>query len=429
MFKSIISKTFFALLAFFPIAFILGMIQTNFQNLLPYQMYFRGIYFFDFYTVTDVIFTLILMLAVFGFLTQTIETQNRKIPLELKASVILIFIAGIVQILFQKIYAPILSSPIEYFREMFIFPILYAFLVYKFLDAKWLKRLLYAYIGIITIFCIFALIQYFFAIFPGVQYDFTQRLVWPYIDPITLKWQSANWVAFLVAPAFIISAIKIFEKRYFFIIPAVFMALVLYFVQSYGAYAAIAAAIIFYLFRALNFKKFLIAFLIIIIAGAGVFFLQKSSAKYKIWSGATQYRYSTSVESRFDIWKMNLNIIEVHPILGVGLNQYQSYFSLNDYILGHRYNEIGVPPHAHNFFISMWTSLGIIGFLAMLLLIVGTFFRSKFSVSNPAIFALVAIMIHGIVDSYYWKPEIAYTLWLIIVFSYLYQQKWIKSQS
>ncbi|HBB03056.1 MAG: hypothetical protein US89_C0001G0021 [Candidatus Peregrinibacteria bacterium GW2011_GWF2_38_29] len=451
IFKKTVSGLYTGLFLISPLCFILGMIQTNFQKLLPYQEFFHGKQFFDFYTISDILLIAIFTLFLFGFFTGALELQKRPLKFWLGAGIFLIFVAGAIQILFQKTYDPILSSPIEYFRSMFIFPIFYALLVYKTLSDKVLKWLMYAYISTISLFCVFALTQYFFNIFPGVQYDFTQRLVWPYIDFLTLKWQSANWVTFLIAPAFVISFIKLFNltrdsirvnkskfgiksfvihldfRFWILLFPIILIGLVLYFAQSYGSYMGIALAIALFLFRSLKLKHFLIAFLVLAVIGSGVFLFQRNSAKYKIWTGE-KYRYATSVQDRKDIYKMNLYMLENNPVLGVGLNQYQSYFALNKDILGHEYNELNIPPHAHNFFLSMWLALGIIGLIGILLIIFAAFFHARFNPLNPAIFAFVAIIIHGIVDSYYWKPEIAYTVWLIIIFSYLYKQKWTKSQ-
>jgi|GEM_PF-3310440 len=405
---------------------LLGMLQVNFQKLIPYQEYFKGRYFFDFYTITDLLIALLIVVFFAGLIFKKNSFNANKIPREFILTTALLLAAGVIQILFQKTYDPILTDPVEYFRSMILYPLVYALLIFKTINQKTLNRFLISYILMIAVFCSAALIQYFFNVFPGVQYDFTKRLVWPYIDPVTLKWQSANWVAFFTTPGFVISFIKTFNgirlrkfnaEFYIFAITAALAATVIYFVQSYGAYAAIFGAIVIYLFKTLKTKHFLIAFLCLIIAACGIYALQKNSLKYKIFTGEQKYKYETSTEARKDIYKMNFYIIKNYPLLGVGLNQYQSFFNQNKQILGHNFNEVLIPPHAHNFFISFWTSLGILGVLAMLILIIGIFWRVKFNPMSPAVFALAAIMIHGLIDSYYWKPEIAYTFWLVIALS------------
>lgn len=427
--KNIIAKIYNALFILSPFFILAGLLQTNFQKFLPYTEYFKGKYFWDFYTITDFFIALLILIFLIGFFIRAINFQKRIIPKEFLIAILLIFIAGALEIFLQKTYEPILTSRFEYFRTMLVYPIAYAFLIYKTLDEKTIGRLIKSYILMAAFFCAIALIQYFSGIFPGAQQDFMGRLVWPYIDPFTLKWQSANWAAFFTAPALVISFVKIFnaiKTRKFnaefclFLASFVLASIVIYFVQSYGAYAGIFIALAIYLFRTLKLKRFAIGFLIMLIIGAGIFFIQKNSMKYKVMTGAREYRYENSINARSDILKMNFSIIKNHPFLGVGLNQYQSYFAQNaEKILGKRFNEISPPPHAHNFFLSMWASLGILGFLGALILIIGIFCRAKFNPANPAIFALTAIMIHGLLDSYYWKPEIAYTVWFVIVLAYL----------
>jgi O-antigen ligase len=283
----------------------------------------------------------------------------------------------------------------------------------------------------VTVFCVAALIQYLFGIFPGEQYDFTKRLVWPFVDFVTLKSSSANWAAFFVTPALIISFIQMyhafktmkFERWHVVYNTAFFLsAIVLYLTQSYGAFVAVFVAIALYLFRSLKFKHFVIVLIGMALLGGGVYLLQKNTYKYKILTNQVGFKYDNSVEGRWDIYKMNLSMIAAHPLLGVGLNQYQSYFTaFQKDVLGHQYNESQIPPHAHNFFMSFWISLGVLGFLGILILVGGVFWRTRFLPDNPATFVLLAIMVHGLIDSYYWRQEIAYTFWIIIALAYTYR--------
>ncbi|HLG25601.1 MAG TPA: O-antigen ligase family protein [Candidatus Gracilibacteria bacterium] len=287
-------------------------------------------------------------------------------------------------------------------------------------------------------FCALALLQHFTGIFPGEQKDFMGRLVWPFIDFVTLKSSSANWVAFFITPAHIISFIIlcntiIHRKKlrgdraalleFCFTAAIFFLAdITVYLTQSYGAYAAIFAAITLYLFRALRFKEFLAVFLVLCVMAGGIFLLQKDTWKFKVFSGESSYRFDTSVTSRADIYRMNVHMILTNPLLGVGLNQYQSYFKeYQKEVLGHDLNESHTPPHAHNFFTSFWTSLGFFGFLAVVILMIGIFWHTKFSPGYPAAFVFLAIMIHGLIDAYYWKQEIAYTFWIVVGLCYLYR--------
>ncbi len=428
-------KVFSWLLVLTPWAVFFGMLQVNFQKFLPYQRVFKGVYFFDYFTATDIFVSILLLVFVIGAASKKIKFMERKLPKEVKLAVGLLMLAGVLQLLFQTKYEPVLTTPSEYFRGLFIYPVLFFLLLFKVADDKTIERTMLSYIWMVITFCAIALLQFFSGIFPGDQKDFTGRLTWPYIDFLTLKSSSANWAAFFVMPVFILSFSQLLEdlksmkgqKRFewchFMRLMAIALTgAVIFLTQSYGALVAIFAAISLLLFRSLKFKKFLIAFAALALAAGGLFFLETQTYKYKILSGQVNYRFDNSAVSRVDIYQMNMAMITEHPLLGVGLNQYQSYFALHHQeILGHKYGESLIPPHAHNFFISFWMSLGVFGFTGMLVLILGLFARLKFKPEHPAQFVLLAIMIHGLIDSYYWRQEIAYTFWIVVAMCYLYR--------
>lgn len=408
-----------------------GLMQFHFQNFLPYQGVFKGEYPFDFFTVIDLFVSFLIAVFLIGFFSKKIKLSKEKIPKEISLVILFVLVAGILEISFQQKYEPILSSPFEYLRSLFVYPFVFVLMIIKTLDERAIKNLVRSYVLMIILFCILALIQYFTGIFPGEQYDFTKRLAWPYIDYITLISSSANWVTFFTVPAFIISFVNIFKSLknknrnfdfYLFLSCFILSGVVVYLTQSYGAYGAIFLSLNFYFFRVLKFKKFLAVFLGLVLIGAGMFLIQKNSYKFKILSEKIDFKYETSLTSREDIFKVNLDIIKNHPLLGVGLNQYQSFFRQNSQeILGHKFNESHIPPHAHNFFMAMWSNLGLFGVIGFLALFIGMFRRFGLDTSRPAIFVLLAILFHGLIDSYYWQEEIAYSFWLNVALAYMYK--------
>ncbi len=414
-----------------PLVLLAGLLQFHFQSFLPYQGVFKGEFAFDFFTVIDIFVSILLITYLYLRLYKKVKPLRTKLPKELAICIFLLLIAGFLEMNFQQIYEPVLSQPFEYFRSLFIYPLVFAILIYQSVDEEDFKKLVNGFIFVTGIFCFVALLQYFTGIFPGEKMDFMGRLTWPYVDYITLKTSSANWVAFFVTPgfilAFILGAKKTVDKKFdhcfwIYAIAGVLAAITLYLVQSYGAYVAIFASVSLFLFRFLNFKRFLLMLVLMIMVGAGMFLVQKNSLKYQVITNQfDNYRYENSLGTREQIWKMNLNILKERPLLGIGLNQYQSYFKLNqENVLGKELNESHTPPHPHNFFMGFQANLGVLGLIAIAILLAGIFWRSKFSPENPAIFVLSAIMIHGLIDSYYWKQEIAYIFWTMIVFAYLY---------
>lgn len=431
-----ISRWYRSLFVLSPWAIFAGMLQFHFQQFLPAQRFFKGLEFFDFISVTDLFVGLLFVLFVAGLMNKSIKLQARRIPSEWKAAIGLLLLAVVLQLLLQQTYEPVLVTPFEYFRSLFIFPLIFAVMAYKTADDDLLKKLMTSYFLMVVTFCSLALIQYLTGWFPGEQKDFMGRLVWPYIDFLSLKSASANWIAFFVTPAAVLSFVhafntlllpnrkKLLKQKFFWLCFFLFIlsTITLYLTQSYGGYVAVLGGITLYLFRALPLKRFSLALLFIgVIIGAG-FIHQQSTWKYQVLTDQVDYRFANSAASRSDIYRMNLHMILKYPLIGTGMNQYQSYFAVNQVeVLGSELNESHVPPHAHNFFMSFWTSLGVFGFAAMLLLILGIFWRLKFDPRSPVVFVLVAIMLHGLIDSSYWKQEMAYFFWLMVMLSYLYR--------
>lgn len=417
-----------------PWILLLNLYKHNFQIFFPYDPVLKGPAFFDFFAVIDGYILIMIVFFIAGVLSGLLKPNLKNIPKELWIGAALLLAAGTLQLYFQQPIEPILSTPIEYFKQLIIFPLIFTFIGLTTLDKNSVKPFLYSYLGMICVFSLASLFQLFTNYFPGETLDFTGRLVWPFVDFLTLKIASANWTAFFVVPAVVISFIEIVQsvihkkfsfKAVFFGVCFLLSGTIVYLTQSYGAYAGLFVAFILYLFRALPLKKFLASFVILILIGGGMYLVQKNSYKFQLLEGTKTTRFDNSVAARGDIMEMNLHIITTHPWLGLGFNQYQSYFAKNHQeVLRKEFNEAQYPPHAHNFFLSFWTTMGILGFLGMLTLIIGIFWRQKLDPLMPGQFIVAAIMTHGLIDSFYWKREIAYTFWIIILFVYLYKDSY-----
>lgn len=431
-----------------PWAFFAGMIHFNFQKFCLLRSLYHGKEFLDFFTVADVYVVLLFVVCILAVALKKIRRQKRGFPLGLKICIFLLLLAGVLQIFFQVVYEPVLSTPIEYFRSLFLFPLLYLAMGYLFLTNHVISRLMKSYLLMGVFFCLLALIQFYTGIFPGEQFGFMHRLVWPFVDFLTLKSTSSNWVAFFITPVFLFSffhisipfkelglqlffvrkarSLKKFAtvmKKISFYLPVfVFSGWTLLLTQSYGAFVAVFVAVAFYLFRFLSLKQFAMGIAVLAVLGFGVAAMQLHTEKFQIMTGQEDYKYADSVSSRADIYTMNIYILKTYPLLGVGLNQYQSYFKQNQLkVLGRKINESQIPPHAHNFFTGFFTNLGMAGLLAMVILAISVFWVNRLRPEHPGVFVFLAIMVHGIIDSYYWKQEIAYTFWLVVLFAYLYR--------
>ena len=127
---------------------------------------------------------------------------------------------------------------------------------------------------------------------------------------------------------------------------------------------------------------------------------------------------NNTVLSRLPIWRAALRMIHDHPIRGIGLNSFAS--DLRSYAPEIRESHT----HPHNFFLNFWLVLGVLGLAAYLWVIVwlgraiaaGVRRRDElWPVYIGAAAALVAILLHGLVDSTIWRNDLALQFWVLAV--------------
>ncbi len=123
--------------------------------------------------------------------------------------------------------------------------------------------------------------------------------------------------------------------------------------------------------------------------------------------------------SRVNLWEATLRMLRDHPILGTGLFGFAR--SIQPY-RGGVYEENLIYPH--NIALNMWTETGLLGLASFLWLLVQAFRVSwRGWTSGPTawraiqlgiVLAMVAIIVHGLVDVPYFKNDIALEFWTFL---------------
>lgn len=132
---------------------------------------------------------------------------------------------------------------------------------------------------------------------------------------------------------------------------------------------------------------------------------------------------AATVLSRAFIYQASIKIIRESPVVGVGLLNYNREFIEHVDPLSPEQNVA----LAHNTMLDFWTQMGFIGLVAYLWLII-RFFRIAFltlawekepsrSIMVALVAAMVAIVMHGMLDSQYHKNDYSVFFWLIIALS------------
>ncbi|MGC9038898.1 MAG: O-antigen ligase family protein [Roseiflexus sp.] len=131
-----------------------------------------------------------------------------------------------------------------------------------------------------------------------------------------------------------------------------------------------------------------------------------------------------SVDARLLLWRESLAYLQRHP-LGLGLDQFYYYHnpafgrSLIDPSLLGTSEEYAA--HPHNLLLDAWINIGPLGVLAFGWLLL-RFYRNALSalldrcdlVALGALAAMTAALVHGLVDRFYFVPDLAIAFWALI---------------
>ncbi len=235
---------------------------------------------------------------------------------------------------------------------------------------------------------------------------------------------SPNYLSMYLAPVFLIALFSLGARASArkcltiglkpLLLISIIILIPLCFTYSYGAFLGIFIAMIYLLtiglkplLRISNIKYLI--FLIII--SLSLIFISSSRFDQIINS-----ENRSSFHSRLMVWNASAEIIKDNPLFGIGPGTFQdSYLSYAEKF-DEPYLEWAVP-QPHNIFLAFYLQTGLIGF-AGFVLILFWFFNSKFQIPNSKfqipLCLMIYILIHGLVDTTYWKNDLALMFWIII---------------
>jgi len=224
---------------------------------------------------------------------------------------------------------------------------------------------------------------------------------------------SANFLAMYLSPILVLSLYlyhlakkRILKILLFIVYGLLFIAI--YLTYSYGALLGLLGAFIFLFLTQARKKKFLSLILLLLVVFA--FALQSGGYKFR---GFADFSYP-SIESRLVIWKSTWEIIKDHPLVGVGPGMFQKYY-LEYQPRFELYPEWAVP-QPHNLFLAFWLQTGLLGLIGFIWLLAAFFKKNKPNFLGLVLTAaIIYILIHGLIDTPYWKNDLALIFWLIIV--------------
>jgi O-antigen ligase len=121
---------------------------------------------------------------------------------------------------------------------------------------------------------------------------------------------------------------------------------------------------------------------------------------------------------RLDLWLSSLEMVRDHPILGVGLDNFV-YLYQQFYLREGAAAEPSLS-HPHNWIFNFWLSLGVLGLVAFVWLLVCFWQNARRALREPsrrwivagALGAMADLLVHGFIDNSYFLVDLACVFWL-----------------
>ena len=200
------------------------------------------------------------------------------------------------------------------------------------------------------------------------------------------------------------------------LIAALMMAAALVLTFSVGAWVAVAISLL--LIAALRGRETLKV--AVGVGAVGLIVVAVAALKVPRIGSHVDLRNGTSLE-RLLIWQSALRMLAVHPIRGIGLDNFLYYYQ-HGYQLPAAWREPD-QSHPHNLVLDFWLSLGLPGVLALGMLL-GRFVESvveRWRASGPlerglyagAVGSMADTVLHGFVDNSFFLPDLAVLFWLM----------------
>jgi O-antigen ligase len=239
-----------------------------------------------------------------------------------------------------------------------------------------------------------------------IQYAWPARIpaTWTAERRITSIFDFPNATALYLAPL-----IPLFLSIPFGIIISLAAIVIIILAKSAGGLIAVAAA---FFFMGVTSKRMRVATIIAAVTVMAVVALAPQAAGLREqillrdWSGRVHMIG----------WKESLAMLRDHPIFGAGLNGFKT--AVAPY---HTAQGVEIFQYPHNLFLAAWSELGLTGLIGFGLVLIW-FFKKTLRRNCPLSIvhcpflaaAMIAIIVHGLVDVPYFKNDLSAMFWLLV---------------
>lgn len=357
---------------------------------------------------------------------------NQKIPLILKILFIVFLLSPLVSIIFSGDK----SGALGIYKAYFLEPFLLFFVIYDYLiSSKNLKLVFWSLI--------------FSGFWISLLAVGEKMINYSPFDPAELAtrgraaavYSTSNAPGLLIGPLVLLllgyglyiykndirDKVNILSEKLLLVISIIILLLGLYSSGSRGAFFGIFVAVLLFIFYILYSKFarktqvkviYLFKTVVILFFMVNLLFFINIGYFSKL-ANKNQTNISPSLLSRICLWEGSVNVIKQSPILGSGLNGFQSAHNKNKTCN----NENLIYPH--NIFLNFWTETGVLGLISFLGICCYFFINllnyEKINYLNLGIIgAFIEILFHGLLDVPYFKNDLSVLFWVILAIG-LYQ--------
>lgn len=259
------------------------------------------------------------------------------------------------------------------------------------------------------------------------------------LDPAVSQGGFANYIAMYLVPIFVLSLSRrnIPGELRWFVASVLLIGIIS--TQSYaGIFALVGVFIVWTLTRifishknkqelitAPVLRRYLIPISIFVTIGVSLFgFWQFNTPKFQ---SLLDMDNRNSITTRVQIWDTSITMIRENPILGIGLADFQKVYSETipeKYFPPYEW----LVPEPHNLYFAFWLHLGVAGIVWLIYVLRYTILKLTEAVKSNQwevywlSLSLLSIYIYGILDTPFWKNDLA-LLFLIILYVVLGERK------
>jgi O-antigen ligase len=332
---------------------------------------------------------------------------------------------------FSVVYSDDKERALGIVKGWFLVPVIFGWLISNTFSKQNIKKLIWPVFISLLVVSLWAILQKLGTVglnFYQQNQDFDQYFIQ---GRAFGPFESPNYLAMFIVPTFLLSLyllepLKNIFKKIPFALLYILPLLALLLTHSRAGELAMVIALLFYInYRFINTQKgtkrksFGWLFFIALLIGVNIAALVVFSKTERLDSGSDTARRS--------IYAYAGTMLKQNYLTGIGLGDFHDKITVMS--KGDKYFTDNVLPyalHPHNLLLAIWLNMGIVG-LIVFLWFIAIYYIKCFRTDPPMVAilfsAMLAILLHGLFDTTYFKNDLAAIFWLLFALTIIFSVK------